>query len=125
MNATADDVNNFVNKFVEEGIGEFVDADTAKRVLEERFGSIEKAKTHFISQLQYIQKDPPTWAKSRDKMPVLEPKVKEPEKVANAMRAGNVDVYSPYAPGDEETEEPANRKDQTWSGLGVKNWRNK
>ena len=125
MNATADDVNNFVNKFVEEGIGEFVDADTAKRVLEERFGSIEKAKTHFISQLQYIQKDPPTWAKSRDKMPVLEPKVKEPEKVANAMRAGNVDVYSPYAPGDEETEEPANRKDPSWSGLSVKNWRNK
>jgi len=41
------------------------------------------------------------------------------------MRAGNVDVYSPYAPGEEKTEEPANRKDLSWSGLSVKNWRKK
>ena len=125
MTATADDVNNFVNKFVEEGIGEFVDAETAKRVLEERFGGIEKAKTHFISQLEHIQKDPPSWAKSRDKMPVLEPKVKEPEKVANAMRAGEVDVYSPYAKGEEEAEEPANRRDSSWAGLSTKKWERK
>ena len=112
MNATADDVNNFVNKFVQEGIGEFVDAETAKRVLEERFGSIEKAKIHFVSQLDSIQKEPPTWAESRDKMPVLEPKDKEPEKVAKAMAAGQVDIYHPYAdaPGKKE-QAPGNRSD--------------
>jgi hypothetical protein len=110
MTATADDVNNFVNKFVEEGIGEFVDAETAKRVLEQAFGSIEKAKTHFISQLQHIQKDPPSWAKSRDKMPVLEPKAQEPEKVAKAMAGGQVDIYAPYADGPGEKEQaPGNR----------------
>ena len=107
MTATPDDVNNFVNKFVTDGIGEFVDAETAKRVLEQKYGSVDKAKTHFISQLQYIQKEPPPWAESRDKMPVLEPKAQEPEKVAKAMAAGEVDVYEPYA------EKPANRKDES------------
>ena len=116
MTANADDVNNFVNKFVEEGIGEFVDAETTERVLEEKFGSIEKAKAHFISQLQHIQKEPPAWAQSRDKMPVLEPKAQEPEKVAKAMDAGDVDVYEPYA------ERPANRKDTSWAGLSSKKW---
>lgn len=107
MSATIDDVNNFINKFVEEGIGEFVDAETAKRVLEERFGSIEKAKAHFVSQLKNIQKEPPSWAESRDKMPVLEPDDGEPEKVAAAMAAGNVDIYAPYADVP-----AANRKDK-------------
>jgi hypothetical protein len=110
MNATADDVNNFVNKFVSEGIGEFVDAETAKRVLEEKYGSVEKAKAHFISQLKYIQKAPPEWAESRDKMPVLEPKAQEPEKVAKAMAAGDVDIYAPYAKGKPK-EAPANRRE--------------
>ena len=109
MTATPDDVNNFVNKFVTDGIGEFVDAETAKKVLEEKYGSVEKAKTHFISQLKHIQKAPPEWAESRDKMPVLEPKADEPEKVAAAMAAGDVDVYAPYA---DAPAEPANRKDK-------------
>ena len=110
MNATADDVNNFINKFVQEGIGEFVDAETVKKVLEKRFGSIEKAKIHFVSQLESIKKEPPTWAESRDKMPVLEPDQQEPEKVAKAMAAGQVDVYRPYAdaPGEKE-QAPGNR----------------
>tara|TARA_R100000805_G_C3605619_1_gene106058 strand:+ start:39 stop:1304 length:1266 start_codon:yes stop_codon:yes gene_type:complete len=121
MSATIDDVNNFINKFVEEGIGEFVDAETAKRVLEERFGSIEKAKAHFVSQLKNIQKEPPSWAQSRDKMPVLEPKDDEPEKVAAAMAAGQVDVYEPYAKldGDEEEEEAANRRDTSISKIRI------
>jgi len=112
MSATIDDVNNFINKFVEDGIGEFVDAETAKRVLEERFGSIEKAKAHFVSQLKNIQKEPPSWAQSRDKMPVLEPKDDEPEKVASAMAAGDVDVYYPYADAP-----AANRKDINTKGI--------
>jgi hypothetical protein len=106
MNATADDVNNFVNKFVTDGIGEFVDAETAKRVLEDAFGSVEDAKTHFIAQLPHIKKEPPEWAESRDKMPVLEPDAGEPKKVGDAMAAGDVDVYYPYA------DAPANRKDK-------------
>jgi hypothetical protein len=118
MTATSDDVNNFINKFVSEGIGEFVDAETAKRVLEERFGSIEKAKIHFVSQLESIQKEPPTWAESRDKMPVLEPKQQEPEKVAKAMAAGQVDIFEPYAKAtpkgsSKEEESPANRSART------------
>ena len=106
MNATADDVNNFINKFTEEGIPGFVDVATVNRVLEEKFGSIENAKTHFISQLPKIKKAPPEWAESRDKMPVLEPKQNEPEKVAKAMAAGDVDVYAPYA------DPPGNRQDK-------------
>ena len=112
MNATTDDINNFINKFVTDGIGEFVDAETAKRVLEEKYGSVEKAKAHFVSQLKHIQIAPPEWAESRDKMPVLEPKAQEPEKVAKAMAAGDVDIYKPYAdaPGKKE-QAPANRRE--------------
>jgi hypothetical protein len=86
MNATTDDVNNFINKFVTDGIGEFVDAETAKRVLEERYGSVEKAKAHFVSQLKHIQIAPPEWAESRDKMPVLEPDHKNPKKLRKQWR---------------------------------------
>jgi hypothetical protein len=49
-------------------------------------------------------------------MPVLEPKAQEPEKVAKAMDAGDIDVYEPYA------ERPANRKDTSWAGLSSKKW---
>ncbi len=116
MTATSDDVNNFINKYIQDGIiGKdkegndvvYVEAEKVKEVLDKSFGSVEDAKTHFIAQLPEIKKAPPEWAESRDKMPVLEPKDGEPEKVAAAMAAGNVDVYAPYA----DAPSAANRKD--------------
>ena len=124
MTATIDDVNNMINKFVQEGVGDFVDAETVKRVLDEAYGGVEQAKAHFVSRLKDVQIEPPTWAESRDKMPVLEPDADEPEKVAKAMQAGNVDVFEPYADPDaagedEEEEEAANRKDTTVSKIKI------
>lgn len=115
MTATADDVNNFINKYLQDGITGpdkegneivYVESEKVKEVLEDAFGSVENAKTHFIAQLPEIKKAPPEWAESRDKMPVLEPDAGEPDKVAAAMAAGDVDVYAPYA------DAPANRKDK-------------
>ena len=57
------------------------------------YGGVEQAKAHFVTQLKNVQKPPPEWAESRDKMPVLEPDAGEPEKVAKAMKTGNVDVF--------------------------------
>jgi hypothetical protein len=125
MTATIDDVNNMINKFVQEGVGDFVDAETVKRVLDEAYGGVEQAKAHFVTQLKNVQKPPPEWAESRDKMPVLEPDAGEPEKVAKAMKTGNVDVFYPYADQDaeeeeeEEEEEAANRKDINISKIKI------
>ena len=58
-------------------------------------------------------------------MPVLEPDAGEPEKVAKAMKTGNVDVFYPYADQDaeeeeeEEEEEAANRKDINISKIKI------
>jgi hypothetical protein len=96
MTATPEDVNNFINQFVANGIGEFVDAETAKRVLEDTFGSVDKAKLVLADRLDAVKQSPPPWAESRDKMPVLEPDAGEVDKVAADLNAGEVDIFAPY-----------------------------
>jgi len=104
-------VHEFVDKFIKEGYS-FKDeegnevkvpAEKVKETLETKFGDIEAAKAAFAERLGTLQaKMPPMWATGRDVMPVIEPGKGEVEKVTTALQSGDIDVYEPYAPTEEE-----------------------
>ena len=90
----------------QEGYSRWLTPADATAACENLAGSIEAAKKLFVDRLQEIKENPPpSWAPSREEMPVLSYSKGEAISAANAITKGQVDIYEPYAL-EEATELP-------------------
>ena len=91
---TPENIKSAIEKFLDAG-SKFIKPDEAKKLLEEKFGSVEKGVETMSKNVESMSKDVPGWAPDRAQMPVIDPK--EVPAAAKALSSGKVDVKPPYS----------------------------
>ena len=91
---TPENIKSAIENFLETG-SKFIKPDVAKKLLEEKFGSVEKGVETMSKNVESMSKDVPGWAPDRAQMPVIDPK--EVPAAAKALSSGKVDVKPPYS----------------------------
>ena len=88
-----------IEEYVAKGIqGSFpVPADTVKKVLEDKWGSVEKGIKEMSDNVKKVSKSVPSWAPDRKQMPVIDPQ--QVPAAAKALNNAEVDWKAPYKQG--------------------------
>ena len=91
---TPENIKSAIENFLETG-SKFIKPDAAKKLLEEKFGSVEKGVETMSKNVESMSKDVPDWAPDRSQMPVIDPT--EVPAAAKALSSGKVDIKPPYS----------------------------